>query len=123
MAVKERTWKRFKAEGRDKPKHWTKASWEYFCAVCDRTFKKDGARRHEANTEHTIKTKRIQTGERKKDFSGERNPMRKLTEATVRQARRLYGEGWSTYDLAKRFEVTQQCVHAAVSGKTWKHLK
>ena len=50
---------------------------------------------------------------------GARNAAAKLNEATVREARRLAGEGHSMSQLAHRFGVSKSAVWFAVTGQTW----
>lgn len=52
--------------------------------------------------------------------AGERNPMARLTQADVREIRRLLGLG--TYfqnEIAHRFNVSPQVIHYIKTGYTW----
>lgn len=54
---------------------------------------------------------------------GSRTKMAKLTEAIVSLARTEFYERRSTSKaLAQRFGVTNPVMHAAIVGKTWKHV-
>lgn len=52
---------------------------------------------------------------------GEAKPSAKLTEATVREMRQLFGK-IRTSDLAKRFGVTPSSVCDIKHGRTWQHV-
>jgi hypothetical protein len=58
--------------------------------------------------------------------TGERHHSSKLTDAIVREARMRYkagkAEGVSSVTLAKEYGVSQSVMHAALTGKTWKHV-
>lgn len=46
-----------------------------------------------------------------------------LDVAKVRQMRKLrWVSGWTTIDLAEKFDVTQGNISAIVNGNTWKHV-
>lgn len=51
---------------------------------------------------------------------GERNGLAKLTESIVKNIRAEVGS--STYQLATKYNISQQNVSAIRSGKTWKHV-
>lgn len=70
---------------------------------------------HEANTIHAINA-----GVRPK---GEVHGMSKLTEAQVREIRRLRELGLTTYQIADRFKVTRPNIGSILAGKTWNHVK
>ncbi len=53
---------------------------------------------------------------------GSRKPEAKLTESTVREMRRLYGEGLTQREVGRRFGVSQQTAQRAVTGRTWRHV-
>jgi hypothetical protein len=55
--------------------------------------------------------------------TGERHPMRKLTEAQVLEMRALNREGESTYSLAKRYGKSTTATWLACKGFTWKILR
>lgn len=56
-------------------------------------------------------------------YKGERNPAVRLTESQVIEIRRLHASGTLQKDLAPHFGVSKQCIQAACSGSTWKHLE
>lgn len=54
---------------------------------------------------------------------GSKHKHAKLTEDVVREARLLKIEG-TTYDvLEKKYNVNRMTLHAAITGKTWRHVK
>lgn len=53
---------------------------------------------------------------------GSRNAIAKLSEAKVREMRRLAQNGASSAALAKKYGVSQGTAHFAITGKTWKHV-
>lgn len=53
---------------------------------------------------------------------GVTHPMAKLTESQVIEIRRLYDQGFTTYQLADMFNVHQSQAWSIVAWKTWKHL-
>lgn len=54
---------------------------------------------------------------------GERSGSARLTEAAVREIRRVYGhDGASAKDLAQRFGVHRESIYAVVLGKSWRHV-
>jgi len=53
---------------------------------------------------------------------GERNPIAKLTETTVRECRRRYAEGERAVDLAREFGVHKTTLHRALNGTRWGHV-
>lgn len=60
----------------------------------------------------------------RKNDRGEANGFSKLTEAAVREMRRLYREeGWSQVRLAERFGVDQTHVSDIVREVAWKHVR
>lgn len=60
---------------------------------------------------------------RGKMLKGERHPHARLTEATVREARRLAAEGAPFTDLARKFRVSDVAVRSAVLKATWRHVE
>jgi len=52
-----------------------------------------------------------------------RTAMFKLTEAKVREARRLRLKGWVYSRIGERFGVSRVCVYLAITGKTWAHVE
>ena len=57
------------------------------------------------------------------DFTGEKHPRSRLTEAGVLEIRRMRKEGRTLACLAALFNVNFRTVHYAATGKTWSHLK
>lgn len=56
-------------------------------------------------------------------FQGEEAPNAKLTEAGVREIRRLYAGGTYTQrQLAKQFDVSQKTIMWIINRITWKHI-
>jgi len=53
---------------------------------------------------------------------GEDRPQHKLTDETVRQARRMRQEGMPWKKLARFFKVSPTCIGLAVTGFTWSHV-
>lgn len=54
---------------------------------------------------------------------GEKNPNNKLAEDDVKLIRDEYSKGWkSQRQLAKEFNVSQQCIGNIINRKTWKHI-
>lgn len=53
---------------------------------------------------------------------GERHPMAKLTEADVREIRRLHADGVGLPDLMARFGVTRMTCWRAATGRQWTHI-
>jgi DNA-binding CsgD family transcriptional regulator len=54
---------------------------------------------------------------------GEANPVSKLTEAQVREIRRMKDEGvCSQAEISRRFGVSPMTVSRAVRGQSWSHL-
>lgn len=53
---------------------------------------------------------------------GEANPRARLTEARVREMRRLSEAGWTGTDLATMFGVGDVTARDAVAGRTWTHV-
>lgn len=49
--------------------------------------------------------------------------MRKLTEAQVREIRKLRAEGVPNKELAKRFKMSQAAISTLTNRKTWRHVK
>lgn len=57
-------------------------------------------------------------------LTGEVNPMTPLSEADVREIKRLYRDGEATqYDLADRYGVGQNTISRIVRGETWAHVE
>lgn len=52
--------------------------------------------------------------------AGENNPKAKLTWPEIHAIRRAYRSGFSTADIAVRFETSWSCIKKIVSGKHWK---
>ncbi len=53
---------------------------------------------------------------------GVNHPMSKLTDAKVRELRRLWEAGKPLYKLAKKFRVDPMTIKAAVTRHTWRHV-
>jgi len=54
---------------------------------------------------------------------GEKIWKSKMTEQSVIECRSMYRSGkFTTYDIARKFSITQTAAFNIVSGKTWKHL-
>lgn len=53
---------------------------------------------------------------------GERNGQSKLTEAQVREIRRLHGEGMGYRRLGQMFEVQRNTIRYIIIGRTWAHV-
>lgn len=53
---------------------------------------------------------------------GPRNPQAKLTDASVREIRRLFTKGVKQAVLARRYGVTKYCVWDIVHRRRWSHL-
>lgn len=66
----------------------------------------------QADNMKDMKSKNRQTG-------GIKNPRAKLTEESVREMRRLYSEGMSYKELAKKFSICWASVHNVVARRTW----
>jgi uncharacterized protein (DUF433 family) len=54
---------------------------------------------------------------------GQRHPMSKLDESTVRKVLRLHAQGAKQKDLAAMFGLSKQHVSRIVRGERWQHLK
>jgi hypothetical protein len=53
---------------------------------------------------------------------GERSGAAKLTEAQVRELRRLHDAGRSYGSLAREYGVSRQAVSSAITGRSWTHV-
>lgn len=53
---------------------------------------------------------------------GERNNKTFLTTSDVRLLRRMYKQGWTQTQLAKRFALSSPGIHHIVTNRTWKHI-
>lgn len=53
---------------------------------------------------------------------GERIGISKMTDETVREARRLRSDGWKVAELAKRYGVSRSTMSDALRGRTWSHV-
>ena len=53
---------------------------------------------------------------------GEHHLSAKLTEAQVREVRRLRESGLSLSEIGRRFSVSHQSIRAIVVGKSWRHV-
>jgi hypothetical protein len=54
---------------------------------------------------------------------GEAHGKAKLTEAEVRQIRKLHSQGSSTLRLSQKFGVSDDAVRDILRGRTWKHVR
>lgn len=55
---------------------------------------------------------------------GEQVPIAKVTEAAVKEIRRLYADREASQDaLARRFGIGQSTIHSIVHRKTWSHVE
>jgi hypothetical protein len=85
--------------------------------VIDNTRDKVGKRRHSFGSTHGTVTKPGCSAR------GTANAAAKLTEADVLEIRKLRAQRVKILDLAARFGVSGAAIKAAVSGKSWSHLK
>lgn len=53
---------------------------------------------------------------------GERNKHAKLTEADVREIRKLLTLGWKHKDIAKQFNIAMPTISAIRNNKQWRHV-
>ena len=53
---------------------------------------------------------------------GECNPGARLSEADVREVRRLYKHGFSKHELAARYGMSPYSIYEIVFRRTWAHL-
>lgn len=83
------------------------------------------------NTQYAASLGRMASGERhwlrtrpdtRQHARGARNGSAKLTEADVREIRRLAAEGVPQKILAVRFGVSESVISAVVRRKTWRHV-
>ena len=57
-------------------------------------------------------------------YIGETNPNSKLSEAQVREIRRLYHEvGVPQIDIAYKYSISTTNVYKIICRKSWKHIK
>ncbi len=56
------------------------------------------------------------------DNCGEKQGHAKLTEADVREIRRLYAGGWLQRVIAKEYGINQTAVSKICTGRNWKHI-
>jgi len=54
---------------------------------------------------------------------GEKSGRAKLTNATVKEARKLWSKGVMQKDIAEKLGVTHTSIWQVINGKTWKHVK
>lgn len=57
---------------------------------------------------------------RSRAAAGEAHPAARLTEAAVREARRLHGEHHTFTEIASRFGVSRSAIARAVTGRNWR---
>ena len=96
-------------------------SREYVCHKCDNP--------PCANPEHLFlgtqasNIKDMDRKDRRRTARGSRSGRSKLTEADVLKLREMYVTGnYSFIDLADIYQMTTYAIHAAVVGRTWKHV-
>lgn len=53
---------------------------------------------------------------------GEKNGHSKLTEESVRDIRRLYDDGESTWSLSQRYKVTRTTIQRIIARRIWRHV-
>lgn len=54
---------------------------------------------------------------------GSKNPRSKLTEKLAGKIRDLYKSGkWTTYQLARQFNVSPTTIQSLIAGRTWRHV-
>jgi hypothetical protein len=68
----------------------------------------------EENRRHALRTGLIKRGED--------NPRAKLTEADVRELRRLHAEGTTVRVLTRRYDLSEHGVYLILRRKTWRHV-
>jgi len=56
-------------------------------------------------------------------LSGSKHPRAKLTEAQVKQIRKMVEQGIPQYILAKRFKVSQSTINAIIKKRNWATLE
>ncbi len=88
---------------------------------------KDGDKSNNAvsNLEAVTPKENVQHAEAtglKRSTKGEGSPRAKLTEAKVREMRRLHKEGFSASKLAKLYGVSQRMACLICSGRAWRHV-
>lgn len=75
------------------------------------------------NTADRVAKGRTRTWATERERLGQEHPRAKLTDAVVIEARRAWRAGEkSSVTLAAEHQVAQATMHAALTGKTWRHL-
>ena len=59
----------------------------------------------------------------RRNNSGANHYRAKLKEEDVVEIRRLYNEGWTQKNIAKKFRISQTQVSRIVNGFDWKHVQ
>ena len=59
---------------------------------------------------------------RREAVRGEQHHLARLCPCAVRMARRLAAEGVMQKDIARRLDVSKNCVRGVVRGETWRHV-
>ena len=57
-----------------------------------------------------------------KTSKGEHRPLAKLTEADVKQIRKLAKEGMAQAQIARMYNVSKSTIHDTVHYRQWKHI-
>lgn len=88
---------------------------------------------HECDNPRCVNVKHLFLGDaadnyadsKKKDRHnrGSRNGMSKLTDARVRQIRKLHDSGISAYGIAKDFSISHHCAWRIATRRGWTHVK
>lgn len=55
--------------------------------------------------------------------SGEKNHTAKLTEATVKQIRKMFKRGLTQREICKHFPVKKTAINNVVLRNSWKHVR
>lgn len=53
---------------------------------------------------------------------GEKNPLAKLDDLRVKEARTLFKKGMTKTDIARRLGVTRSAIYYVLNGDTWNHV-
>lgn len=77
---------------------------------------------HPPTFEHGNKY-RYRPGEDRQKYFGERNKQAKLTEASVREIRKLYKEGVSEAALSELFHISQAQASRIINRQRWRHVQ
>jgi hypothetical protein len=77
---------------------------------------------HKDNTQDMLAKGRHRTGSRLQMARGEQLPQARLTEAAVREIRRLLALGTRGCDIAQQFMVSPMTISDVARGATWRHV-